>query len=157
MPSNPSIFDTTNLGGGVGNVEDEDIVTYDEGTDTWALYFDGSDVGIAGTDLNAFHVRSDGSILMSLDSATSTVPGLTGGPNGTTVEDSDVILFTGTTGPATSGSFSFHFDGNRVAYDFLNQFAAFSLVLNTSIPFPAYGGFGGLLEVSHNGHTGQWY
>lgn len=40
-----------------------------------------------------------------------------------------------------------HFDGNRVANDFFDQFASYSLAFNTSIPFPAYGGFGGLLHA----------
>src|SRR5262249_39101555 len=77
---------------GVGAVADEDIVRYDSSTGTWSMYFDGSDVGLAGTDVDAFHVRANGSILMSFDSNTFSVPGLTGGPNGTTVEDRDIVL-----------------------------------------------------------------
>jgi len=99
----------------VGTVADEDIVYYDTGTGTWSLYFDGSDVGLGGTDIDAFHVRANGSILMSFDSTTFSVTGLTGGPNGTTVEDRDIILFTPTsTGTTTAGSFSFYFDGSDV-------------------------------------------
>jgi len=98
--------------------------------------------------LDAFHVRSDGSILMSV-SSTFTVPGLTGGPSGQVVEDSDVILFTGTTGPATSGSFSFHFDGSDVGLDAsgedidgLYEFADGSLGISVLGAFSANGATG---------------
>ncbi|HED66138.1 MAG TPA: PKD domain-containing protein, partial [Planctomycetes bacterium] len=108
-------FLTNTVVPGIGTVNDDDIVSYDPATGTWALYFDGADVGIQSTDINAFHVRADGSILMSFNSSSFSVPGLTGGPNGTTVEDSDIILFTPTqTGPNTAGSFSFYFDGSDV-------------------------------------------
>ena len=43
---------------------DEDILAYNTGTNTWSLYFDGSDVGVTG-DVNAFALMSDGSILLS--------------------------------------------------------------------------------------------
>ena len=100
---------------GVGTVRDDDVVTYDPSTGLWALYFDGSDVGIGGTDIVAMHVRGDGSIIMSFNSSSFSVPGLTGGPSGTTVEDSDLILFTpSTTGSSTTGSFSFLLDGSDI-------------------------------------------
>ncbi len=101
---------------GVGTVVDEDVVRYDSNTATWSLYFDGSDVGLGSTDVDAFHVRASGAILMSFDSTTFSVPGLTGGPGGsTTVQDRDLVLFTPTsTGSTTAGSFSFYFDGSDV-------------------------------------------
>jgi hypothetical protein len=43
---------------------------------------------------------------------------------------------------------SYHFDTNRVANDSYNQFLAFSLVNNLSIPFPSYGSFGGWARVN---------
>jgi PKD repeat protein len=125
---------------GLGAVADEDIVRYDPGTSSWTMYFDGSDVGLAGTDVDAFHVRANGSILLSLDATTSSVPGLTGGPSGTTVEDRDVVLFTPTsTGPTTAGSFSFRFDGSDVGLtsslnediDALHELADGSLLIST--------------------------
>ena len=98
----------------VGTVSDKDIVVFDHATGDWSMYFDASDVGITSGDLTAFHVRADGSVLMSFSSNLS-VPGLTGGPDGNNVDDSDVFLFTPTsTGSATAGSFSFHFDGSDV-------------------------------------------
>lgn len=111
-------FDVNTTVPGIGfEVRDEDIVGYDPATGTWAMYFDASDVGITSRDLDAFHVRADGSVLLSY-SSTLTVPGLAGGPAGQSVEDADVILFTPTsTGNATAGSFSFHFDGSDVGLD----------------------------------------
>lgn len=108
-------FGTTTSVPGVGSVTDEDVVSYDPSTSTWALVFDGSDVGLGGTDINALSVRADGSMLMSFNSGSFSVPGLTGGPAGTTVEDSDIVLFTPTSlGATTAGSFSFYFDGSDV-------------------------------------------
>ncbi|HEX6257190.1 MAG TPA: Ig-like domain-containing protein [Euzebyales bacterium] len=110
-------FDINTTVPGVGGVRDEDIVSYDAAAGTWALYFDASDVGITSNDIDAFHVRGDGSVLLSF-SSTMTVPGLTGGPAGESVEDADVVLFTPTsTGATTAGSFSFHFDGSDVELD----------------------------------------
>ena len=104
-----SFLTTTNLPG-VGNVRDEDIAAYDVQTDTWSRFFDGSDVGVTG-DVNALHVSDDGSILMSFNQPID-IPGLTGGPNGISIDDSDVVRFTPTsTGGNTSGSFEFVFDG----------------------------------------------
>ena len=101
----------TVLPGGVGTVADEDVVSYDPSTDEWAVYFDGSDVGIGGTDINALHVRDDGNILMSFNQAfILTGPG--------TVDDSDIVLFTfsGAPGPNTSGTFSLFFDGSDIGF-----------------------------------------
>jgi PKD repeat protein len=100
---------------GLGTVADEDIVKYDSSTGAWSMYFDGSDVGLGSTDVDAFQVRANGSILLNFDSATFAVAGLTGGPSGTTVTENDVILFTPTsTGSTTAGSYSFYFDGSDV-------------------------------------------
>ena len=57
------------------------------------MYFDASDVGISTSDLEDFAVHGDGSILMSFSSAIN-VPGLIGGPDGTLIDDSDIVLFT---------------------------------------------------------------
>jgi len=110
-----SFLSTTTVPG-LGNVRDEDIVTYDAGTDTWAWYLDGSDVGIGGTDINALSVLADGSVLVSFNSGSFSVPGLIGGPSGTTVEDSDLLLYTPTTtGSNSSGSWTFYLDGSDCA------------------------------------------
>ena len=110
-----SFLSTTTVPG-LGTVRDEDIVTYDPATDSWDWYLDGSDVGIGGTDINALSVLADGSVLVSFNSGSFSVPGLTGGPSGTTVEDSDLVLFTPTTtGSSSAGSWSFYLDGSDCA------------------------------------------
>ncbi len=100
---------------GVGTVTNDDIVVYDFATSSWSLMFDGSDVGISSLVIGALSVLDNGDLLMSFTAA-GTVPGLIGGPNGTSVDDSDIVRFTpNTLGPNTSGTFTFHFDGSDVA------------------------------------------
>lgn len=97
-------------GGNAGGVAfaDEDIVLFDSAADEWSLYFDGSDVGLGSNDVDGFHLRDDGAILLSV-----------GKPQQVTdlgaVDDSDVLLFIPTsTGSNTAGQFSLHFDGSDV-------------------------------------------
>lgn len=99
---------------GVGVVANEDIVMYSYATGTWSMMFDGSDVGIAALSIVGMSVLDNGDILMSFQAA-GTVPGLIGGPSGTSVDDSDIVRFVPTVlGPNTSGTFYFHFDGSDV-------------------------------------------
>jgi len=93
--------------GGV-SFADEDILAYDNASGTWSLYFDGSDVGLGGVDVNAFALMPDGSILLSVDAALS-ISGLG------TVDDSDIVRFIpATLGDTTSGTFEWYFDGSDV-------------------------------------------
>ena len=72
------------------------------------MHFDGSDVGLRSADINAVHINSDSSILMSLRS-----PKYVRGVG--RVDDSDIIRFTPTSlGDVTSGSFSMFLDGSTV-------------------------------------------
>jgi hypothetical protein len=97
---------TVGVAGGVA-FKDEDILAYDPGSGTWAMHFDGSDVGVR-KDVNAFDILEDGSILLSFNRALD-VPGLG------MVDDSDIVKFVPTsTGPSTSGSFEWFFDGSDV-------------------------------------------
>ena len=101
---------------GVGTVRDEDVVSYDPSTGNWELFIDGSDVGIGGTDINALSVLADGRVVMSFNSGGFTLFGLTGGPDGINVDDSDLVMFTPTsTGSNTAGTWSFFFDGSDVS------------------------------------------
>jgi len=129
-PGAPQPFDfaslrvTTKIGTpfpDVGHVSNEDIVQYDMATTMWSRYFDGSDVGLAAARIDAFTCIPGGDILMSFD-APFNVPGLTGGPNGTLVDDSDIVRFTPTSlGENTAGSFSFFFDGSDVGLTTSNE------------------------------------
>ncbi|HKX46326.1 MAG TPA: S8 family serine peptidase, partial [Planctomycetota bacterium] len=111
----------TNTVAGVGTVADEDLVTYDSGSGNFVLLFDGSDVGLASAAIDALHVRADGDYVLSLTTA-FTVPGLVGGPNGGSVDDSDLVLYTPTTtGTNTSGVFTFLMDGSDVGLSTNNE------------------------------------
>ena len=58
------------------------------------------------------------------------------------LEDGKLIVIAGKV------DMSYHFDTNRVANNQFDQFNALALTNNASIPFPAYGGFGGLLRAN---------
>ena len=99
---------------GIGTVRNEDVWTYDPTSGDFALYFDGSDVGLASAALDGLHVESNGDILISLTAAFS-VGSLSGGPSGSSIDDSDVVRFVpSTTGNSTSGAFEFIFDGSDI-------------------------------------------
>jgi hypothetical protein len=86
----------------------EDIFAYDMAAQTWSLYFDGSDVGLAFNDVDAFELRQDGSILLSLRYS-GLVPGVG------LIDDSDVLRFVPTTlGATTAGTFELFFDASDV-------------------------------------------
>lgn len=87
---------------------DEDILVYDSGNDTWSLYFDGSDVGLGSNEIDAFHMRDDATILISLRTAQS-VSGVG------SVADADIVQFFPTSlGDTTAGTFAMFFDGSDV-------------------------------------------
>jgi hypothetical protein len=93
---------------GVGAFADEDILAFDPAANTWLLYFDGSDVGLSSTDVDAFARLPNGHLLLSTDGSAS-LPGIG------TVDDSDIVEFTPTSlGSATAGSYSLYFDGSDV-------------------------------------------
>ncbi len=127
------------------SVSDEDIVAYDATTGSWLMFYEASDVGITTSDLDAFHVRDNGSVLISYSSNAMTIPGLIGGPNGETIDDEDIILFTpSSVGEETAGVFTFYFDGSDVDLtgsgediDGLYEFDDGSLAISTA----------GLIEV----------
>ena len=114
QPVYVSLSSSQTLPGIAGTIGDTDIIVLDTLTGTWQMFYDSSDVGVTSGDLNAFHVRANGDVLMSY-SGTLSVPGLTGGPSGTTVTENDVFIFHPTsTGDVTAGTFSFYFDGSDV-------------------------------------------
>ena len=88
-------------------VANEDIVNFN-GTD-FSLFFDGSDVGLGSTSVDAFAVIAADEILLSF-AAPETIPGIVG-----TVQDSDIVKFTATgLGDTTSGTFELFFRGSDV-------------------------------------------
>jgi hypothetical protein len=100
-----------------------DIVHYDKTSKLYDMYFDLSDVlAPAGTgNIDAFALLSDGSIAMSFVTQLK-IAGMTGGPNGTVLENSDMVRFVPTTlGEATTGSWVFWFDGSDVGLDTLDE------------------------------------
>ena len=114
IPGNdPVIYVSSSSGGNAGGVSfaDEDILSYDTGTGTWAMFIDGSDIGLSGSgsrDVDAFYLMGDGTLLLSFVSATTI-------PDVGSVDDSDIVQFTPTsTGTTTAGTFSLYFDGSDV-------------------------------------------
>ncbi len=107
--ANDVLYVSSTSDGTVGGVTfaDEDILSLNRATGVWSMYFDGSDVGIA-SDVDAFALMTDGTILVSLDTD-GTITGFG------TVDESDVLRFTPTTlGSATAGTFTWYFDGSDV-------------------------------------------
>lgn len=99
--------------------EDEDLIVFNAtqfGTTTigtYAMYFDGSDVGLstnANEDIDASNIRSDGTFLLSTLGNFSVT-----GASGTS---QDIILFTPSAlGATTSGTFSLFLDLSTVGID----------------------------------------
>jgi subtilisin family serine protease len=115
------VFETSTTVPGLGTAQDEDIVSYDMSAGTWSWVFDGSDVGLSGLVIDGMDVLPNGDILLSFAAAGS-VPGLIGGPSGTSVDESDIVRFTPTAlGATTSGTFNFHFDASDVGLTTNNE------------------------------------
>ncbi len=92
--------------------EDEDILAFDTVSQTWSLYFEGSDVSLdsstGGPDNYAFDIDSDGSILLSLNK-TATLPDVG------SVDENDIIRFVPTSlGDNTAGTYEWYLDGSDV-------------------------------------------
>ena len=96
--------------GTVGGVayNDEDVLRFDG--QTWSLFFDGSDVGVGGTDLVSLAILDSDSLLMSFNNAITV--------NGISISPQDIARFDATfLGPTTAGTFSMYFDGSDVGMD----------------------------------------
>lgn len=106
-----AVYVSADTDGTVGGLlfADEDILAFDTGSESWSLYFDGSDVGLGPVDVDAFTLMDDGSILLSLDEPFD-VNG-----NGREVDDSAILRFIPTSlGDDTDGSFALYFNGAAV-------------------------------------------
>ena len=92
--------------------QDEDILRLRTQNGKWTMYFDGSDVGLAGVDVDAFAMLADGSLLLSVDAALAQLAGV--GP----VAAADVLRFVPSkTGANTAGQFSLYLQGADLGLD----------------------------------------
>ncbi|MEZ4511881.1 MAG: Ig-like domain-containing protein [Chloroflexota bacterium] len=121
---------------------DEDIIVHNPADGSWAMYFDGSDVGITD-DVYGFIILSDGSILMAFKNPIN-VPGV-----GSVTRNDVVQFFPASLGANTTGTFALIFDGSDVSFtadgediDAVGVTADGRLVLSTtgSWSVPATGG-----------------
>ncbi len=106
------VYVSSTTDGNVGFAfSDEDILRFDPNTNSWTLYFDGSDVGLGANssqDVDAFDLLDDGSILLSIAGDTSI-------PNVGAIDDADIVRFTPSSlGQNTAGTFAWYFDGSDV-------------------------------------------
>lgn len=108
--SNASLYVSPATAGTVGGVAatPQDILYRNGTAGTWAMYFDGSDVGVTKP-IAAFARLADGSLLLALKAGQSL-------PNGVgAVTSWDVVRFVPTsTGNSTAGTFSWYIDGSDV-------------------------------------------
>lgn len=109
VPVNPLLYVSPLTAGSAGGVAvtPQDIVAQDLSDDSWAMYFDGSDVGVVKT-LSAFTFLPDGDILMSFK-ANQVIAGVG------TFTPWDVARFTPSSlGTTTAGTFTWYVDGSDV-------------------------------------------
>jgi IPT/TIG domain-containing protein len=109
-PPPPTVAWYLSLGqnGTAGGVafRDEDILSFDGAN--FAMFFDGSDVGVGSRNVDAFALLDADSLLMSFNEPLK-IAGLG------TVDDSDIVRFDATSlGATTAGTFSPYFDGSDV-------------------------------------------
>ncbi len=111
-PGSSTTYVSSSTDGTVNGIsfKDEDILAFDTTAKAWSLYFDGSDVGLngSGADVDAFHLNSDGNILLSFNQ-TVTLPDVG------SVDENDIVRFVPTsTGSNTAGTYKLYFDGSDV-------------------------------------------
>jgi len=102
-----SIYISSSVSGQVDDVRyrNEDILRYDYGTDSWSLFFDGSDCGLGGVDIEGFDFTPpdiDGVsyLVMAFDKPIR-IPGLG------RIDDSDIVRYLG------DCKFEKFFDGSK--------------------------------------------
>jgi hypothetical protein len=107
--ANPTLYVSPAVAGNVSGIaaKPQDILAHDLGADSWAMHFDGSDVGVNRV-LSAFAHLPDGDLLLSFKTNQS-IPGVG------VFTPWDVARFTPSQlGPTTAGAFSWYFDGSDV-------------------------------------------
>ena len=105
------IYVSVQTHGQAGNhhyVGDEDIISYEQSTGLWDMVFNGDEVDVDHSDVDAFHILPDGSILISFNTP-KWVVGLGH------FDDSDIVRFIPTQlGLKTAGTWEMFFDGSDV-------------------------------------------
>ncbi|MCK6626933.1 MAG: IPT/TIG domain-containing protein [Anaerolineae bacterium] len=143
---------------GLGLVQDEDIVRYDGGTNTWSLYFDGTPAAVGlgspnplndDEDVDAFEILADGSLVISTR-GNITVPGVTGAN-----QDEDLLrCVPGSSPPITSCTWNLYLNGSAPGFE-LDTAAGEDLdgvaVSNGNIYLSTTGNFGLLNPVGLSG------
>lgn len=139
-PERKIVYVSSNTGGNVDGIsfEDEDVLAYNTDTDTWSTYFDGTAHGLGATDVDAFFIMDDDSLLLSIVDNSYDL-GLS-----QLVDNVDIVRFV----PASS-TFELYFDGSQVGLDTtgenlvaLSLLADGSLLISTQGPFDVDGLFG---------------
>ncbi|MGZ0218201.1 MAG: hypothetical protein ACKVIY_04175 [Acidimicrobiales bacterium] len=131
--------------GGV-SAADEVVLSWDGAT--YSLVFDGSDVGLDAMEIGGPDVLSFDQLLLSFNTSGSV-------PDVGNVDDSDIVLFSGSLGPATVGTFSTYFGGsdarltrNGEDIDGLSLLDSGDLLISTSGSFKACGSSGSDEDIS---------
>jgi alkaline phosphatase/fibronectin type 3 domain-containing protein len=107
---------------GLGAVDESDVLLWKPGAGsrypgTWSWYFDGSDVGLSGSDedVDAMMLLPDGRLLLSTTSNASA--------GGLSWADEDVVAFAFSSAPGetTAGTFAMYLDGSDVGLSELSS------------------------------------
>lgn len=112
-PSSDLIHVSFNGSGSIGSLsfKDDDILTFNRQTADWSIYLDGSDIGLRNSDIDAFDLLPDGSVVFSLTTAATLL-------DVGTVTDADIVRFIPTsTGSNTAGRFELYLKGADVGLD----------------------------------------
>ncbi len=113
-PSSDKIYLSFAQDGAIGDIAygEEDILIYAPQAERWFPYFDGSDVGLGGVDVDAFAFLPDGSLLLSVDRTMSNIAGQG------RITDADLLRFVPTrTGDETAGTLSLYLDGSDLGLE----------------------------------------
>ena len=134
----PVLYLSSTSGGNVDGISfaDEDVLSFNTGTETWEMMFDGSDVGVGTSDLDGFAIVSLDPFVadMSFDQP-RIIPGIG------SIDDSDVVRFSGTPGPDTAGSFELRIDGSDVSFRSSSEDIDAISLLGTDYAFSTSGGY----------------
>ncbi len=97
------------------SIRDEDIVAYNTLTGVWTKFFDGSDVGVGGNDVNAFHLADNGDLYVSFNESEEMDEDDNDFNGPDEIRDTNIYQFVPTSlGETTAGHFELYFDGTDV-------------------------------------------